>query len=292
MKTIRLLLFLLFLPQMTTYGQSTIDPGGNSFAWAANAGWVSCRPSAPDGVVVTGTLLSGYAYAANFGWISFGGGAPSNGHTYSNTTGADCGVNHDGAGNLSGYAYGANIGWLNFGWAAASDPVRPRIDLATGDFAGNVWAANIGWINLGAGYLRTSTITWPDGDGDGIADAWEMQRFGSLAAADAFTDHDRDGASDAAEFVADTDPADPASRLKIVSHAYSADWNRVNLRFSETRPTRFYRIEHSDNLTASWTIAAPGAFPPDNSPLTTRTILFPVGPRRFFRVAPVIPLQP
>ena len=272
-------------------GQSTIDPNGRSFAWAANAGWIGFRPSASEGVIVSGTCLSGYAWAADFGWITFGDGSPVNGHTYANATAGDCGVNHDGAGNLTGYAYAANIGWINFGWAAPADPLRPRIDLTTGEFSGHAWAANIGWINLGTGYLRTGSITWPDTDGDGIGDAWEMQRFGNLGAAGASTDFDRDGASDAAEFAADTDPSDPASRLDIVAHAFSKEWNRLWLQFSVTRPTRFYQIEQSEDLTG-WAAVAPGAFAADPGLLTSRIILFPAESRLFFRVVPVLPLQP
>jgi hypothetical protein len=62
-------------------------------AYAANAGWIDFRPTAGDGVRVDETFLSGYAYAANFGWIHLGDGSPENGHSYSNNSSSDYGVN-------------------------------------------------------------------------------------------------------------------------------------------------------------------------------------------------------
>ncbi len=50
----------------------------------------------------------------------------------------------------------------------------------------------------------------PDSDGDGLADAWEMQNFGTLGR-DGTGDFDGDGATDAQEYAAGTDPLDPLS---------------------------------------------------------------------------------
>jgi hypothetical protein len=83
-------------------------------AYAANAGWIDFRPTAGDGVRVDETFLSGYAYAANFGWIHLGDGSPENGHSYSNNSSSDYGVNLAADGKLTGYAYSANIGWISF----------------------------------------------------------------------------------------------------------------------------------------------------------------------------------
>lgn len=47
--------------------------------------------------------------AANFGWIDPGDGAPANGHTYSNTSATDFGVNLAASGALTGYAYAARF---------------------------------------------------------------------------------------------------------------------------------------------------------------------------------------
>jgi len=118
------------------------------FAWSGNAGWIDFAPSADIQVQAGPGYLEGYAYATNFGWIHFGDGSPANGTEYSNSSGADFGVNHSGTGELSGLAYSGNIGWINFSWATPNNPLRPRIDLVTGQASGYAYAANVGWINL------------------------------------------------------------------------------------------------------------------------------------------------
>jgi hypothetical protein len=67
----------------------------------------------------------------------------------------------------------------------------------------------------------------PDFDQDGMADAWEVQfRFNTNSAADALMDFDGDGMSNRDEYVADTDPTDASSVLKIVLTATNA--NQLN----------------------------------------------------------------
>lgn len=297
MKTsIRLaLLSAAFVIQHSSFviAQSTIN-ATNKFAYSANTGWLNFRPSAADGVVVGEAYLSGHAYGANFGWMNLGDGSPVNGHTYANTSATDCGVNHDGTGNLSGYAYGANIGWINFGWAAANDPNRPRFDLSSGQFLGFAYSANTGWINLGTDDLYTDSMTSPDADSDGIADAWEMQKFGNLSLAGIGTDKDGDGQSDAAEYAADTNPNSAGDYLRIVSQTYNAGITQVTLQIATTRPTRTYRIESSTTLLN----AGPGAwmmvispFFADPGTTTTKIVSFAAINARFFRAVADKPLQ-
>ena len=54
-----------------------------------------------------------------------------------------------------------------------------------------------------------------DADGDGIPDAWELQRFGSLGVANANSDWDGDRMADALEYVGGTDPKDQGSCLRM-----------------------------------------------------------------------------
>ena len=56
----------------------------------------------------------------------------------------------------------------------------------------------------------------PDRDADGLPDAWETAHFGSPVNANPALDADNDGASNLAEFTADTDPTNPASRFRIL----------------------------------------------------------------------------
>jgi len=278
------LLWPALLPAETTINSTA------KYAHAANAGWVNFAANGSDGVVFGGYYLAGYAHAANFGWIHFGDASPSNGIRYQNNSATDYGVNHDGLGNLGGYAYAANVGWINFGWATAADANRPRVNLATGAFAGYAYGANIGWINLATG-LSTDRMDITDSDGDGIADQWERTHFGNLTTANAISDKDKDGVTDFKEYLADTDPNNPASYLRIVSQSYNGTYTEATLEFTST-PSRLYRIEFSNNLDNPWTNSSLGTFAPNAGPTTTRTITYPGNPRKFFRAVAVLPLAP
>jgi hypothetical protein len=286
--------FLLLLAALPALADTSFDHT-EKFAWGANTGWISFRhdqPASPAGVVFGGTFLSGLAYSANLGWIHFGSGSPANGYSYANA-GTDHGVNHDGQGNLSGFAWSANTGWINFGWASTSDPNRPRVNLLTGEFSGYAWGANTGWIKLGTGLLTARSMKDADVDHDGIPDSWEMFHFNNLSAINASTDNDGDGASDQAEYSADTDPADASSFLKIVSHSHEPGLAQTTLVFT-TIPTRHYRIEYSNDLgyTLPWTNSALGAFAPDSGATTTKIITYPGNPKKFFRAVAMVPLAP
>jgi hypothetical protein len=290
MKSLRAAMALLFVGNILSpqaWGDSTID-ASNSYAYAANAGWVNCRGNGVNGVVVGEYVLSGYAWAANVGWINFGSGAPANGIRYQNGSASDFGVNQDGQGNLSGYAWGANIGWINFGWAASNDANRPRFDLTTGQFSGYAYGANVGWIKLGSGYLLTNTVHMTDSDGDGIADEWEMEHFGNLTTANATSDFNHDGITDKQAYLAGTDPTNAADDFHLLSQVYDAVHQQFTLQFS-SKPTRLYRIQVSADL-INWSDSGLGTFAPDSGTTTTRVVNI-TGGAHFFRAVAVKPLE-
>jgi Bacterial TSP3 repeat len=269
-------------------GQSTISSTAR-YAHAANAGWIDFRADTTSGARVADTTLSGYAYAANFGWIHLGSGTPANGHTYSNTTATDYGVNLSPSGTLTGSAYAANVGWITFEQSYG----QPRLDLRTGTFSGSAYSANLGWISLATTFstLATTTIARPDTDGDGIADSWEMLNFGNLTTATATSDRDGDGASDLAEYNAGTLPTDPASLLRITAHSYpspttaSLTWTSV--------PTRNYRLEYDEDLAGPWTNSALGTLAPTGALTSGNLTALTAVPRRFYRaVALSLPTAP
>ena len=90
-----------------------------------------------------------------------------------------------------------------------------------------------------------------DSDGDGLADAWEQQHFGSLNS-NPTDDPDGDGMNNLREFRAGTNPTDSQSRFELVEIAKVS--NGVSVRWS-SQPDRSYRVLRSTSL-----LAAPEAY--------------------------------
>lgn len=288
MKTTALIAIAALLPATGRAATTINDP--NKFSHAANLGWINWRDAngGADGAVIGEFVCSGFLWAANVGWISLGDGTPENLIQYSNTSGTDFGVNHDGTGLLRGLAYGANIGWISFEATG-----NPRFDPATGNFSGYAWSANCGWINLGDGsfFVKTNTVTpGEDTDTDGIPDAWERQKVGNLVDLTAIGNRDGDGASDVAEYAADSHPDDPLDWLRITMFTRAGDASQVTATWT-SKPTRRYRLEESDALT-SWTTTLTDIAPDVGTTTTRSTPLTPLDFRQFFRVQVFRPLAP
>jgi hypothetical protein len=78
-------------------------------------------------------------------------------------------------------------------------------------------------LTTGSGYSlgspKAATVTiadndspTADADGDGLPDSWEIAHFGNTTSQNGSGDPDHDGATNAEEFAAGTDPMDPASK--------------------------------------------------------------------------------
>jgi hypothetical protein len=277
---------------LTTQGATTID-ANNRFSYGANIGWMTWRDATTNGAAIGEYVCSGYIYSANVGWISLGSGTPTNGIRYSNISGTDFGVNHDGMGNLNGLAYGANIGWITFPTNASG----VKVDLNTGSLSGAVYSANCGWISLSNAFAFVETdsiLSGTDSDSDGIADAWERTYFGNLVVANDETDYDGDSRSDLGEYLADTSPLNQRDYLHVISNTVQfnslLDTDTLNW---TSRPTRKYRIHFRTGLdpATNWTDTGMLVAPSIGENTIQAVSFVTPASQRFFRVQAVKPLQ-
>src|SRR6266446_8078304 len=79
--------------------QSNIDNTvPDKYAWCENVGWTNWYDAnnGTQGVNIGNKVLAGYIWGENIGWLNVGSGSPvgPNGQ-YTNTTGADFGINVD-----------------------------------------------------------------------------------------------------------------------------------------------------------------------------------------------------
>ncbi len=99
--------------------------------------------------------------------------------------------------------------------------------------------------------IHAASFIIADTDNDGIADWWEIEKFGLLTKASAFSDSDGDGMTDAIEFAAGTSPLSATDRVEgILSNAEGAPGESIVLRWN-SKAGRLYVVETSENL-ATW----------------------------------------
>jgi sugar lactone lactonase YvrE len=130
-----------------------------------------------------------------------------------------------------------------------------------------------------------------DGNGDGMADLWQIQNFGlgfaSDPSAQANADPDRDGATNAQEYAGNTNPLDPKSRLMILSQKLSSIGDSLTLEWTSVSG-KLYTIEYSADLINWQSISTPIAATSsiaswiDNGSITGAS--FQSQARRFYRI--------
>ncbi len=124
-----------------------------------------------------------------------------------------------------------------------------------------------------------------DTDGDGILDAWEQQHWGSLTNANDTTASDADPCTDLQEYIADTDPTNPASYFRILDLDSVGD---MRIRF-DSSIGRLYSLQFTDNLPGSSWSNVPGH--PPRSGFGTNDVMTATNPvpRRYYRLGVSVP---
>ena len=130
-----------------------------------------------------------------------------------------------------------------------------------------------------------------DGDGDGIADAYEFQFFGDLTTTDGSSDTDGDGISDRDEYLDGTSPVLSTDSLRITAFATNSAGTSSPVTWTSTT-ARLYMIETNPDLFSAWVpdpvFGVP--FSPDAGASTTRIVTAVSATKRFYRVRAIRPL--
>jgi Bacterial TSP3 repeat len=141
-------------------------------------------------------------------------------------------------------------------------------------------AATTNTLAAGGTLNFTGNYDFLDANHNGISDSWEMNSFSAVTTnRTQFTDTDHDGMTDYAEFIAGTDPANPASRFYFTGETVQSN-RLVQLQWTVIT-NRLYQVNASTNLlgwqpVTDWLQAS-------NNPTMSYTVTNSGG-ARFFRV--------
>ncbi len=142
-----------------------------------------------------------------------------------------------------------------------------RVQLSSGTYA---WQARLmdshGRESTGATRTFTVLTETPDGDSDGLPDAWEAAYFTNALAADPDADDDHDGFNNRAEYRAGTNPRELSSRFEMREPPNPSTNGPVVLRWS-SGTDRVYRVQRADTLLGAFITVASNlpATPPWNT---------------------------
>lgn len=133
-----------------------------------------------------------------------------------------------------------------------------------------------------------------DIDGDGIVNTWELlYSLNAYLASDALLDNDGDTMINLKEYLADTNPTNSSSLLRISQSVYSSSSQKFSLTFP-TSTSRQYRVEFNDgqigNSNAWYTGIAPFMGKAGSSTVTDSTVSV-LSPQttRYYRVRAQVP---
>jgi len=141
-------------------------------------------------------------------------------------------------------------------------------------------AAQTNTLAPGSNLTFYGNYTFPDVNTNGISDLWEQHFFGNVSSKRTrFTDSDRDGVSDFAEFMAGTDPSSVSPNFLLSGQTVSNSTFRLQW---PSAPGQQYQIQSSSNL-VSWT--TPTGWLEATGNVSQLNVSIPgTGPRAYFRV--------
>jgi hypothetical protein len=141
---------------------------------------------------------------------------------------------------------------------------------------------NDGWATS---QVATLTISDADLDGDGMADSWELAHGLIVGVNDANLDPDGDGFTNLQEFLADTDPQDPSSSLKIETVIPPNAANETVTLTFEAVAGKSYTVWFADALPANpWNSLTNIPAPPTNALVTVQDSQSTNSTRRYYRL--------
>jgi hypothetical protein len=136
-------------------------------------------------------------------------------------------------------------------------------------------------LTVGSTVNFAGNYAFLDANQNGISDAWEMDDFGSVVTnRTQLTDTDHDGMTDYAEFIAGTDPTDPASRFYFMGEIIQSN-RLVQIQWTVVT-NRLYQVHASTNL-MSW-LPVTDWLQASNDPTMSYTVTNAVGGAHFYRV--------
>ena len=134
-------------------------------------------------------------------------------------------------------------------WPTTPDGTGPSLQRLSRTVIGNDvvnWAAAVAT----PGAVNTGETAITDSDGDGMPDSYEVANgFDKFNAADATLDTDGDGRNNVSEYIAGTNPRDPASALAATA-TKPGTGGGVVIQFT-AKATNAYTIQYKDALTAT-----------------------------------------
>ncbi len=238
-----------------TVTDANLDDDGNDTDTLSFEVWIEaattkteCRPTRKDASAYFGVASTGD-----------GGGKPKRIDSYEtlvfSVSNAVYGLNGAAATETTGLTFagftGLDFDWFSSGtWSVGGDSLGADVDNYVFTAPQTVCTiteesgANCCWVgNLNFGFTVDAGGFPPD-DGDSIDDTWELLYWGSTTNANDTTAHDSDPHSDLQEYIADTDPTDSNSYLRLTGLLVT---NSMAVRF-DSSTGRVYVLQFIDDL--------------------------------------------